>query len=107
VESYLKKFEDIKERFQDTGVNAENISIILLAIMMEANTMTKLTGHEKKSLVTKLITHIALDLCTNDEQPTLRQLIQTMVPTLIDNFIEVGKGVVNLKKIKVTFPCCT
>jgi len=106
VETYLKKFEEIKERFRDTGVNAENISIVLLAIMMEANAMTKLTGTEKKSLVTKIITHIALELCTTDEQPTLRQLIQTTIPTLIDNFIEVGKGVVNLKKIKVSFPCC-
>ncbi len=106
VESYISKFNDIKERFKDTGVNAENISVVLLAIMMEANTMTKLTGPEKKNIATKLITYIALELCTTEDTPTLKQLLQTMIPTLIDNFIEVGKGVVNLKKIKVTFPCC-
>lgn len=107
VETYLKKFEDIRERFKDTGVSAENISVVLLAIMMETNTMAKLTGAEKKTLATKLITHIALELCTNEDTPTLTQLLQTMIPTLIDNFIEVGKGLVNLKKIKLWFPCCS
>lgn len=107
VETYLKKFEDIRERFKDTGVSAENISVVLLSIMMETNTMAKLTGAEKKTLATKLITHITLELCTSEDTPALTQLLKTMIPTLIDNFVEVGKGLVNLKKIKLWFTCCS
>lgn len=105
VEHYVSRFEEIKERFKDTGVNAENISIVLLSIMMEARTMKKLSGSEKKMLVTKLITHIALELCTTENQPALKEIIQFTVPTLIDNFVEISKSV-NFKKIKMWFSCC-
>lgn len=106
VESAVEKFNSLRDRFEGTGVTPENISVVLLALMMEVNNFKMLTGSEKKTLVTKLLTHIVTEIGTTDEQPALRQIIEMTVPTLIDNFVEVSKGAWVFRNIKNKFFCC-
>lgn len=105
MESVLSTLEGIKARFTGEGVTSENITILLLTLMTEANKMKRLTGSEKKTLVTSLLTHITLELCKEEDKEKLREMIQFTIPTLIDNFIEIGKGI-TFKNIKNKFFCC-
>lgn len=105
VESAVQTLNDIKERYRDVGMTAENISIILMQLMSEANKFKKLTGSQKKTLVTVLLTHFMTEIATEENQPALREIIRLTVPTLIDNFIDISKGL-ELKKLKNKFFCC-
>lgn len=83
----------------------ENISVILLSLMNEVNRFKKLTGSQKKTLVTVLLTHFVTELATEENQPALREMIRLTVPTLIDNFVDISKGI-ELRNIKNKLFCC-
>ena len=105
VETAVQKINDIKERFRGTGMNPENISVILLSLMNEVNQFNKLTGSQKKNLVTALLTHFVTEITTEENQPALREIIRVTVPTLIDNFVDISKGL-ELKNLKKKLFCC-
>jgi hypothetical protein len=86
-------------------MTAENISIILMQLMSEVNKFKKLTGSQKKTLVTVLLTHFVTEIATEENQPALREIIRLTVPTLIDNFIDISKGL-ELKNLKNKLFCC-
>lgn len=85
-------------------MNTENISIILLSLMNEVNKFRKLTGSQKKTLVTMLLNHFVTELATEENQPALREIIRVTIPTLIDNFVDISKGI-ELKNLKKKFFC--
>tara|TARA_R110002072_G_scaffold144137_1_gene290214 strand:+ start:57 stop:461 length:405 start_codon:yes stop_codon:yes gene_type:complete len=93
VETVLQNLNAIKERFSESGVTAENVSIVLLALMSEVNNFKKLTGSQKKTLVTVILNHFISELTSEDNQPALREILKLTVPTLIDNFIDISKGI--------------
>ena len=105
VENVLQTLNDIKDRYREVGVNPENMSMILLSLMTEVNKFIKLTGNQKKTLVTLLLTHFITELTPEEKQPAMRELLSLTVPTLIDNFVSVSKGL-ELKKLKNTIFCC-
>ena len=93
VETVLQNLNAVKERFSESGVTAENVSIVLLALMTEVNKFKKLTGSQKKTLVTVLLNHFISELTSEESQPALREILRLTVPTLIDNFIDISKGI--------------
>ena len=105
VESLVQTLNDIKERYRDVGVTPENISVILLTLMNEVNKFMKITGSQKKTLVTLLLTHFISELTPEEQQPAVRELLRLTVPTMIDSFVSVSKGL-ELKKLKNTLFCC-
>ena len=105
VESTIQSINEIKERFRGQGMTPENISVILLSLMTEVNKFRKLTGSQKKTLVTVLLTHFVTELATEENQPALREIIRMTVPTLIDNFVDISKGL-ELKNLKKKLFCC-
>ena len=105
VESAVQRLNDIKERYSEIGMTAENISVILLCLMNEANKFKKLTGSQKKTLVTLLLNHFVTEMATEENQPALQEIIRMTIPTLIDNFVDIRKGL-ELKNLKNTFFCC-
>ena len=104
IESATQKINDIKERFSG-GVTAENVSVVLILLMNEVGKYKKLTGSQKKTLVTKILTQLVLDMTSEKEQPALREIIQLTVPQLIDNFIDISKGL-ELRDLKKKLFCC-
>tara|TARA_B110000977_G_C11083292_1_gene493659 strand:+ start:3536 stop:3922 length:387 start_codon:yes stop_codon:yes gene_type:complete len=104
VETSIQQLNDIKERFRGTGINPENISIILLSLMNEVNKFKKLTGSQKKTLVTVLLTHFVTELASEENQPALREMIRMTIPALIDSFVDISKGL-ELKNLKNRFTC--
>ena len=105
VDSVIQTINDIKERYREAGMTVENITIIVLSLMNEMNKFKKLTGSQKKTLVTLILTHFVTELAKEEHQPALREFIKLTLPTLIDNFVDISKGL-ELKKLKNTFFCC-
>lgn len=104
LESLKKTFEDIVERFSG-GITAENITIVLVTVMNEIDKLKSLPGYEKKSLVTEILIYMVSIMAAEKDRETLSRMIRVTFPTLIDNIIEVKKGL-TLKNIKNTFFCC-
>ena len=105
VESVIQSLNDIKERYREIGLSAENITVILLTLMTEVNKFKKLTGSQKKTLVTMILSHFVTELATEENQPALREIIRLTVPTVIDNFVDISKGL-ELRNLKNKFFCC-
>jgi len=84
------KVNDIKERFKGPGIGPHNVSFVLVSIMKEASKLKKLTGSEKKNLVTRLLGYLIEELVP-DGKEELEHILKAMVPSLIDNIIDIGK----------------
>ena len=72
--------------------------------MNEVNKFKKLTGSQKKTLVTVLLTHFVTELASEENQPALREMIRMTIPALIDSFVDISKGL-ELKNLKNRFTC--
>lgn len=90
VKALETDLEAIKIQCKCDGLTIENVSVILLAVMEAVNKYKKLSGHEKKTLVIKIMRHFIYEICP-DDRSDLERILQQMVPTLIDGIIHVGK----------------
>jgi len=88
----------IKNRYRVTGVNPVNISSVLIDVMKEASRLKKLTGSQKKLLVTRALAHIVEELIPGEDNP-LEDILISMIPTLIDNIIDIGKAKAFTKRL--------
>jgi hypothetical protein len=82
--------EAVKIQFKAEGLTLENASTLLMCVMEDVNRYRKMTGHEKKRLVIKIMEHCIDELCPG-EKTDLERVLRQMVPTLIDGIIHVGK----------------
>lgn len=105
VESVTQTLNDIKDRYREAGMTVENVTVILLSLMNEMNRFKRLTGSQKKTLVILILTHFVTELTTEENQAAMKEFIKLTVPTLIDNFIDISKGL-ELKNLKKKFFCC-
>ena len=86
-------------------MTVENVTVILLSLMNEMNKFKRLTGSQKKTLVTLILINFVGELATEDNQAALKEFIRLTVPTLIDNFVDISKGL-ELKNLKNRLFCC-
>lgn len=78
----------IKDRFKDSGLNVENISLALLQVMLEVDKIKKLKMTERKDLIIKILNKIVEEVCPG-EDTHLEAVLKQMVPNLIDSLNDI------------------
>ena len=81
----------LMNRFKKTGVGKNNVTSLLMAVMLEINKLKKLQGYEKKQLTIDLMNFMIKEIIPG-ENPIEDVLIE-LVPTLIDNLASLMNGV--------------
>jgi len=97
----ITPFEEIRSKYVKTGVTVENITLLILKLMNEANKLKNMTGSDKKKLVIDIL-RVTIEEAVSDD--ILEMVLKEMVPVLIDKFIDISKGV-DLKKFKSWCVC--
>jgi len=107
VEYCAKVFKGIQERYKYKGINMSNVTIVLIALMTEASKFERLTGAEKKEIVTEVLIYMVDELPSEDVEE-LKPLLSTMIPVLINNIVDMKKGNIklSLKKTSKQLLCC-
>lgn len=93
----ISRLEQILSRFKKSGITTENITTLLMMVMMETKRLKTLKSFEKKQLTVNLMTYLVDEIIPGDDVP-LELILKQMVPTLIDNLSDV----MNLKQMS----CC-
>ena len=107
VEHCATLFKGIQERYKYKGINMSNVTLVLIALMTEASKFDKLTGAEKKEIVTEVLIYM-VDEIPSDDVEELKPLLTTMIPVLINNIVDMKKGNIklSLKKTTKQLLCC-
>ena len=85
-----------------------NISYILIDLMMRVSKFKDLSGNDKKQLVIEIIKKLASNCIDNSIQlEDINKFIDNILPTIIDNFVWISKQKIkfNPKKSCLCFPC--
>lgn len=95
------------ESFKDKHIDENNIIDFVVKAMMLVETHKKLSGQDKKNIVIKMLLRLT-ELTTLDEnkKSSLKFLIETLTPNMIDTIVSASKGVLNLNKNGKIFCCC-
>ena len=98
-------FSDTKNLLQKliTSYNdfsTEKIMEVLPELIQFADKCKKLSGHNKKDLVIKLLNIIIDKTDSPGDDEVLDPIMKRMVPTIIDTLIKVDKKQLKLRKIK-------
>jgi hypothetical protein len=95
------------ESFKDKHIDENNIIDFVVKAMMLVETHKKLSGQDKKNVVIKMLLRLT-ELTTLDEnkKSSLKLLIETLAPNMIDTIVSASKGVLNLNKNGKKFCCC-
>ena len=83
----LKTLNNVKSRFKKTGLNAENISMLIISILLEVEKVKKLRPSERKSLTISVLNNFVEDICPGDDTP-LEIILKQMVPSLLENLTD-------------------
>ena len=90
VKRLATDIEAIKIQFNSDGLALENAPALLLRVMEDVNRYRKLSGHEKKRLVVRIMGWFIDELCPG-EKTELEAVLKQMIPPLIDSVIHAGK----------------
>jgi hypothetical protein len=95
------------ESFKDKHIDENNIIDFVVKAMMLVETHKKLSGQDKKNVVIKMLLRLT-EITTLDENRklSLKFLIDTLAPNMIDTIVSASKGVLNLNKNGKKFCCC-
>lgn len=95
------------ESFKDKHIDENNIIDFVVKAMMLVETHKKLSGQNKKNVVIKMLLRL-IELTTLDEnrKSSLKFLIETLAPNMIDTIVSASKGVLKLNKNGKKFCCC-
>lgn len=95
------------ESFKDKHIDENNIIDFVVKAMMLVETHKKLSGQDKKNVVIKMLLRLT-ELTTLDEnrKSSLKFLIETLAPNMIDTIVSASKGVLKLNKNGKKFCCC-
>jgi hypothetical protein len=112
VELKTEKFTNIIENlvqiviesFKDKHIDENNIIDFVVKTMMLVETQKQLSGQDKKNVVIKILLRL-VDLTTldNNKKNSIKFLIETLAPNMIDTIIFASK---DLNKSKNNFCCC-
>ena len=76
----------LSEQYKQSGINRENISGLVAKLMMDMSKLNKLSGSEKKQLVTGVIFHFIEQIEEGDKDSEFETLLKALVPSMIDAF---------------------
>ena len=83
----IETVTSIKNRYKESGLTVENISLALMQVMLEVNKLKKLKKTERKQLIITLLNKIVEEVCPG-EDTHLEAVLKQMVPNLIDSINE-------------------
>ena len=89
------------------GIDHENLmDSVIVSVRFLAKNRSKLTGQQKKKTISDALL-LVLDETDSGILENLETVVKLMVPTIVDNLIDVEKGKIKLNKgIKKCFLCC-
>lgn len=83
----IETVTSIKNRYKESGLTVENVSLALMQVMLEVNKLKKLKKTERKQLIITLLNKIVEEVCPGDDTH-LEAVLKQMVPNLIDSINE-------------------
>ena len=83
----IETVTSIKNRYKESGLTVDNISLALMQVMLEVNKLKKLKKTERKQLIITLLNKIVEEVCPG-EDTHLEAVLKQMVPNLIDSINE-------------------
>jgi len=83
----IETVTSIKNRYKESGLTVENVSLALMQVMLEVNKLKKLKKTERKQLIITLLNKIVEEVCPG-EDTHLEAVLKQMVPNLIDSINE-------------------
>jgi hypothetical protein len=84
----IETVTSIKNRYKESGLTVENVSLALMQVMLEVNKLKKLKKTERKQLIITLLNKIVEEVCPG-EDTHLEAVLKQMVPNLIDSINEI------------------
>lgn len=82
----IAEMKTLEEQYKQSGITRENISGLVAKLMMEMSQLKKLSGPEKKQLVTGVIFHFIEQIDAGDKDSDFETLLKALVPSMIDAF---------------------
>jgi hypothetical protein len=86
-EKLLGTLNNIKNRFKKSGLDAENISMLIISILVEIEKIKKLRPPERKALTITILNNFVEEICPGDDTP-LEIILKQMVPSLLENLTD-------------------
>ena len=91
-------YEDLKEILAGTKLNSSNIVAILVNLMQLVENYPKLRGQQKKQVILYAINMLIDDQNDNvEDTATLKLLVQSTLPSVIDTIISIDKKQLQIK----------
>jgi len=89
------------------NIDIKNITECTVILMEQVGKIKKLSGKEKKELVTKILIHLVKKTETGEIDETLDKVLIFIIPEVIDKMVSVDKGklVINPKVSQWTKKC--
>ena len=107
VKKVSNNAQDLKEYLRDrypNGVKHENLVECTTVCVKHLSTRREMTGQQKKNLIIEAIL-LLLDETDSGYYEKFEPIVKLMIPTVIDNMIDIEKGKIKLNK-KVRRLCC-
>ena len=98
----LKKF--ILQNFPQGVDHGNTMEVVIKCVRFLAESKRKLTGQQKKKLIIDALL-IVLDETDSGVLESFEPIVKVMIPTVVDNLIDVEKGKIKLNKGAVK-RCC-
>jgi hypothetical protein len=95
TDALVARANTLVNKYKKSGINKENICVLVSTLMMEVQKLKKIGGREKKELVMDLIFTIIEQIDDGEEDSEFETLLKSMVPAMIDSFsvmLKVNKG---------------
>ena len=80
-----------KNNFKE-DINIKNVTEAVITLMKIVGKLSKLNGHEKKSVVTEVLVLIINEINLGEFDEVMDTVVSTLVPVIIDNLISVQNG---------------
>ena len=96
AQSTIDLVEDLSETFKD--ISSEKIVEIIPQILVHVKQFKKLKPEDKKDLIAKILNLIIDKTDGPGDDEIFDPILKRLVPTLIDTFLKVENGELNLKK---------
>lgn len=100
--------KNIKGNFAQYSIDENNVIDYVLRVMTLVEQNKTLSGFEKKAVVIEVLTSL-VDLSDNlhvNSKASLKIIIKTIVPGVIESLVSASKGITSLNKKKGGFFCC-
>ena len=96
AQSTIDLVEDLSDTFKD--ISSEKIVEIIPQILVHVKQFKKLKPEDKKDLIAKILNLIIDKTDGPGDDEIFDPILKRLVPTLIDTFLKVENGELNLKK---------